>query len=176
MKRSPDSPVREAIFRRIEANVVRNIDDKAGQPLDWDDIGALCQGLAFAGRPLQQATRPLTARYSLGPRGVWMLNLISNGIVYPNELSDLFMIGRSLISAELARVTEAGLVESRPSEDDRRRTQLALTPEGEKVVAEVRAELEQRLKEALSGYEPEEVRLLARMLGTLRESVIREAE
>lgn len=173
MRRTKDDPVREAIFERIGVFEARDLDGRTGKPLDWDDIGVLCQGLTFANRPMFEAIKPIQTRYSLGPRGVWMLNLISAGVVYPHELSDVFMIGRSLISAELVRLTEAGLVESRTGADDRRRSELALTEEGEKALKEVRGELESRLKLALADYTPEEVRLLIRMLSSLRDSVLR---
>ncbi|MEO7247653.1 MAG: hypothetical protein ABIW31_04295, partial [Novosphingobium sp.] len=109
----------------------------------------------------------MTERYSLGPRGGWMLNLISGGLVHPHELSDVLKIGRSLVSAELARLLEAGLAESRTGSLDRRRSELALTDEGRKALAEIRADLFHILTSALAGYTPAQVRMLATMLHDL---------
>ena len=58
--------------------------------LDWDELGLLAEGLAFASRPLKRATWDVTERYDLGPRGAWILNLISNGLVHPTDLSTIF--------------------------------------------------------------------------------------
>ncbi len=168
MSHEKDDPVRDAIFRRIGATQFLTGEREPGTPLDWDDFGFLCQGLSFAPRALFVVTREITERYSLGPRGAWMLNLISAGIVYPHELSNVFHIGRSLISAELARLTEAGLIESRPGATDRRRSELALTKLGEKVHDEIRDGLANMLTKALSAYSPDEVRLAARILRDLR--------
>ncbi|MET0251194.1 MAG: MarR family winged helix-turn-helix transcriptional regulator [Novosphingobium sp.] len=154
---------REQLLRRIGHDVPP---DRAG-PLDWNDIGHLVQGLAMAGRPLRLATAPVTERHGLGPRGAWILNLIAAELVYPHQLADVLQIGRSLISAELARLGEAGLTSTRPGRD-RRRTELMLTEAGRAALAETRAELDRIVRAAFAGYSPEDVRLCARMLGDLR--------
>jgi len=166
-----DNPTRDAILARVSDGKASGIDRPAEVPLDWDDIGLLCQGLVFGSRPLLAATRSVTEKYSLGPRGAWMLNLIEGGVAYPNELSEVFQIGRSLVSAELARLTEAGLVTSTPGATDKRRTELALTDAGKQATIKIRGELNFRLTTALDGYSPAEVRLFSRMLQDLRLSV-----
>jgi DNA-binding MarR family transcriptional regulator len=166
-----DKSSRDQILRRIEAQHVYDEGRSADAPLDWSDIGFLCQGFAFAGRPLHLATSSVTQRYDLGPRGAWMLNVISAGVLFPHELSDLFHIGRSLISSELARLTEAGLIVSRPGEKDRRRTELALTELGKEVLAEIRGELAQIVQRGLAGYSTDEIRLCARMLDDMRHNI-----
>lgn len=136
--------------------------------LGWDEIGFVCEGLAFAGRPLRQGTESVTKKYDLGPRGAWMLNLISNGLVYPLELSDIFQVGRSLITAELQRLTDAGLITSRPGETDRRRTELALTPEGEAASEQIRQDISTIVRRNLAAYSAEDVIKFAMMLRDVR--------
>src|ERR1043166_1525787 len=148
---------RDELLRRVDRTVREGGVTTA---LGWDDIGLLVQGLAFADRPLQQATAKVTERYSLGPRGAWTLNLIDHGFVYPHELADIFEIGRSLVSAEISRLTEAGLITSKPGKD-RRRTELGLTELGEAALAEIRGELDRVLRAGLSGYSIDDVRLCA---------------
>ena len=131
----------------------------------------MCQGLAFAQRPLLAATKDVTARHSLGPRGAWLINLISAGVVFPHELSEVMGIGRSLMSAELARLTEAGLIESTPGATDKRRTELALTAMGKAEHKVIRSEIERIVRAALADYSADEVRLLSRMLRDLRQNV-----
>ena len=86
---------------KAQNELIRRIDRSQREgtstgPLAWQDIDALAQGLAFADRPLRRATAKVSERCALGPRGVWMLNLIEAGFVYPHELADIFEIGRSL--------------------------------------------------------------------------------
>lgn len=162
-----DTPEREAILNRITRQRARDDNRPDTAPLDWDDVGFLAQGLTFAGRPLNHATKSITERYSLGPRGTAVLNLIHAGVVYPNELSQVLHIGRSLVSAELARLTEAGLITSAPG-TDRRTTTLSLTEAGQRVHAEARDEIHRTLTGALAAYTPAEVRHFSRMLQDLR--------
>ncbi|MDE2597432.1 MAG: winged helix DNA-binding protein [Sphingomonadales bacterium] len=146
--------------------------EKAGSAdvsaLGWDEIGFLCEGLAFAARPLRQATQSVTERYDLGPRGAWIINVISGGVAYPLDLARVFKVGRSLITAELARLTEAGLITSRPGEADRRRVELALTPEGEAASAQICDEMRAAILRNLAGYSADEVLHFAEMLRTVR--------
>lgn len=136
--------------------------------LGWDELGFICEGLSFGQRPIRAAARDVTQRHNLGPRGAFILSLISNGIAYPLELAAIFKVGRSLITAELTKLTEAGLVIATPGEDDRRRSRQALTPAGEEACEEVRSAMARIIQRNLSGYSPEEVRLFSRMLHDVR--------
>lgn len=162
------SPAREAILDRLTQPRAREGGVAEDAPLDWNDIGFLCQGLVFGARPMHEAISDVVERHSLGPRGGWILNLIAGGIAFPNDLSEVFRVGRSLISAELVRLTEAGLIESEPGETDRRRTRLSLTANGKAAHIEIRDSLFRSLTAALADYTPDEVRLLSRMLQDLR--------
>lgn len=156
---------REATLRKVASDY-----DATGRtgPLDWNDIGLLCEGLAFAQRPLRQGTGQVTKQYNLGPRGAHILNLLANGVLHPLELATALCCGRSLITAELARLTDAGLVTSRPGQVDRRRTELSLTPLGERTSQQIREDTSRILLANLAGYTPEEVRKLAFMLRVVR--------
>lgn len=136
--------------------------------LDWIDIGFLCEGIAFAQRPLREGNEKIIKQYNLGPRGAFILNLLSNGLRYPLELATALCCGRSLITAELVRLTDSGLVTSRPGEMDRRRTELTLTALGEQALAEIRAETSRIIRTNLSEYTPDEIRKFAVMLRAIR--------
>lgn len=140
-------------------------------PLTWADIAFLVHGMAFAPAPLHRATNGVTERHDLGPRGTWVLNLISIGLVHPHELAEMLRIGRSLMSAELTRLTEAGLITSRQLPSDRRRSELALTSAGEAALKEVRDELARLVTESLGHYSPEELRLCGRILADMQKAV-----
>lgn len=161
---------RDAILSRFQPKQAEVDAWKDESALVWDDIGYLSHGLVFGARPLLQATRSVTERYSLGPRGGWMLNLIGGGLFHPHELSDVLRIGRSLVSAELARLTEAGLVTSTTGKADKRRSELKLTASGQAALDEIRSELFRSLTSALKDYSPSQVRMLAKMLHDLHDS------
>lgn len=141
--------------------------ETATSEIGWDEIAFLAEGLAFGPRALRAATAKVTERYGLGPRGAWILNVISNGVAYPLELASVFCVGRSLITAELARLTDAGLVDARPGKDDRRKTELTLTALGKTASEEIRDELSAIVRQRLAGYSAEETRLAAEMLRAL---------
>ncbi|MBW8783908.1 MAG: winged helix-turn-helix transcriptional regulator [Novosphingobium sp.] len=160
---------REATLRRVESPLARKPHTPADvSDLDWDVIGFVCEGLAFARRALVHGTEPVTRKFALGPRGAWILNCIDNGLVYPFELATVFKAGRSLITVELARLTEAGLITSRPGEQDRRRTELALTAIGKEACDQIRKDTSEMIRTNLAGYTPEQVMLFARMLRDVR--------
>jgi DNA-binding MarR family transcriptional regulator len=140
-------------------------------PLVWHDIAFLVHGMAFASQPLHYATDAVTERYNLGPRGTWVLNLVAIGLNHPHELAEMLRIGRSLVSAELARLTEAGLIVARQGTRDRRRSELALTPSGEEALNEVRDELARLVTESLGHYSPQELRLCGRILADMQSAV-----
>ena len=137
--------------------------------LSWDELSPMLEGLAFAQRPLRSATRQVTRQYDLGPRGAFILSLISGGKIYPLDLSDMLKAGRSLITAELTRLTEAGLVTASPGRHDRRRSELALTKLGQAACQQVRDEMARIVRRNLAGYSAEEFRLCSRMLREVRQ-------
>ncbi len=139
------------------------------EALGWDELGLVIEGLAFGQRPLRAATRDVTHQYNLGPRGAWILSLVSGGKRYPLELSEMLKTGRSLITAELVRLTNAGLVTTRPDLEDRRRSEISLTPLGQAACQRVRSEMERIVRRNLLGYSAEQIRLFSRMLRDVRQ-------
>lgn len=167
MSNGEETP-RERLVRRIRA--MRTAPVEAG-PLVWADIAFLVHGMAFAPAPLHRATRGVTQRHDLGPRGTWMLNLIAIGLNHPHELAEMLRIGRSLVSAELARLSDAGLIAAQPGKTDRRRSELTLTAAGEAALEEVHGELTRLVTESLSHYTPDELRLCGRILADMQQAV-----
>jgi DNA-binding MarR family transcriptional regulator len=157
--------------RRFQSRLGRDMPRRAtianAVEIERDELAFLAEGLAYGPRALLSATRNVTARYDLGPRGAWIVNVISHGITYPLELATTFGVGRSLITAELARLIDAGLIASRPSDRDRRKTELTLTPLGEAAAQEVRAEFVSIVNTRLAGFSPAELRLASEVLRAL---------
>jgi DNA-binding MarR family transcriptional regulator len=135
------------------------------QELSWDQIGFILEGLVVAPRPMRTATRSITAEYSLGPRGAWIAVLISIGeVVFPLDLTKFFQIGRSLITAELTRLSDAGLITYQKNASDGRRVELTLTPLGQSVQRRVKADLAKLVTLRLASYSREQALLFGRML------------
>ncbi len=144
---------------------MKKADPTESTELSWEEIGAICEGLVLAPRPLKMATRGIIAEYSLGPRGAWIVHLISIGQVsFPLDLTKFFQIGRSLITAELTRLSDAGLIAYQRNATDGRRVELTLTSLGKTVQKRVKAELIKLVRRRLSHYTREQVLLFDRML------------
>lgn len=126
--------------------------------LDEEDISDFCNVLGLAPRQLVAAREDVTARHDLGPRGAWILGLIERGVSSPSALTAVMRIGRSLTTAEINRLTEAGLVEGRQSASDGRRVDLVLTRAGQRAADELRAALTDHIIARLAGFSREQVR------------------
>jgi DNA-binding MarR family transcriptional regulator len=136
--------------------------------LSWEDIGFICEGLAFASRLLWSAIEDITEQYSLGPRGAWIVRLVGRNEMSPLDLTNVFRVGRSLITAELARLIQAELITYRKSASDGRRVELALTPLGRTVERRIKDSLTKLVTERLADYDREQILLCGRMLRDIR--------
>lgn len=135
------------------------------QELSWEEIGFILEGLVIAPRPMRAATRSITEQYSLGPRGAWICVLVSIGeVVFPLDLTKFFQIGRSLITAELTRLNDAGLIAYQRNDNDGRRVELTLTPLGETVQRKVKTKLAKLVTRRLAPYTREQALMFGRML------------
>jgi len=133
--------------------------------LRWNDIGFFGQGITAASREWRTAARMIGDEYSLGPRGPWILGLIASGRAeLPSDLSNFFKCSKGLITAEVTKLTDAGLVLRRTSGEDARRVELSLTPIGENAVYRLANLLIELLQDRLRNYSREELLLCARMM------------
>jgi DNA-binding MarR family transcriptional regulator len=131
---------------------------RAGElDLAWDEIGLLCEGMSLASRPMDLAVKHINDEYSLAPRGAWITVLIATGLIHPLELAEQFRVGRSLITAELTRLADAGLIQFEQHAQDGRQTELKLTPLGNTVQRRVRDELSKLMLRRRAAYTREEV-------------------
>jgi DNA-binding MarR family transcriptional regulator len=141
---------------------------RTNEELDWNEIGMVYEGMAFASRPFRSVTDQINKRHDLGPRGTWILLMIANGCLHPLDIATLLNIGRSLVTAELGRLERAQLLVARKSAADQRRTELTLTAAGAGICDEVRAAMTAMLHERWAQYEPDQIRLCAQMLRDFR--------
>jgi DNA-binding MarR family transcriptional regulator len=121
------------------------------------EIALFCNVLGVAPRHMMKAREAITAHYDLGPRGAWIIGLLEVGIHSPSELTEVLCIGRSLVTAEINRLFQAGLVAANQSTRDGRRIELELTDEGKRVSEELRATINEFVSSRLSGYSRRQV-------------------
>lgn len=144
------------------------MDEDANPSLSRDDIGFLGNAIALASRQWRAAVKQLREEYALGPHGPWIIGLIaSNHVGYPSDLTRVLRCGRSLISAELNKLSEAGLINCRKSDEDGRQIELTVTPLGLAANERVAESLTSMLHERLGHYSREEILYCARILRDL---------
>lgn len=154
----------KASARKAAIPSMENVDTSDRWDLAPQEVGFLCYALKMAQGELQDCIKSIIDQYSLGPRGGWMVGLIGKGMVFPSDLTRMLKIGRSLVTAELNRLTEAGLIEARQNEEDGRRVELRLTAEGERASDLLGEALSRLISGRLASYTRDEKLLFARML------------
>lgn len=159
---------RNALLERLSTDAGRTALASPSDDLQFDEYAAVAECLCTAPMLLRTATEGVTERYALGTRGTIVLGLISRGIHYPAEISLVLDVGRSLISHEITRLMNAGLIERHIQQNDRRRSRLTLTEAGKCANRAVRGDMVQIVKASLSSFTNSDVRALARMLETMR--------
>ena len=136
--------------------------------LSRDEISQFCNLVGMAPRILTQSREAVTEKYDLGPRGAWILGLAKRGVNSPSKLTDVLCIQRSLVTHELARLAEAGLILTERNPEDGRRLVVQLTAKGRRVCKELESAVEEFVLGRFAGLGREE---LLTLLHALREFV-----
>lgn len=136
-----------------------------GERYTGDEIGYFVGALASARDQFEQLARELARANGVGPRGPWIIGLIDRHPASPHELAMYLGIGRSLITAELRQLQEAGLIHYARNPRDGRRVELSLTPGGMAVRDLLDKRLQAMMEERLAGYSKAQVMACARLLG-----------
>lgn len=145
---------------RPALRVVGDADRKLGD----NDVGAFGLALSAARGQFGAATKALCAELGLAPRGPFIIGLIGKGVDSPHAIADFYHVGRPLITAEIGKLVDAGLVEQTRSEQDGRRITLSLTPAGEHARERLREDLNDFFAKRLAGYSRDEIMLCVRIL------------
>lgn len=136
----------------------------AAPVLSRDEIGYFSQALSAARGQFGMATKAMCAEFGLAPRGPWIIGVLGKTPMAPHLLAEIFSVGRSLITAELVKLTDAGLIRQEKDEADGRRVTLFLTPLGRKAYDRLGTDMGSFLSTRLSGYSRDEIMLCARLL------------
>lgn len=144
-------------------------DESAFSP---EELGYFFGALSAARDRFGHVTRAISSEYRIGPRGPWIVGLIGRQPVSPHELARDFNIGRSLVTAELTQLQEAGLIRVKKSASDGRRAELSLTPLGHTVRDRLSHDLAALLTTRLNAYSKAEILLVAKMLTDFAEGQV----
>lgn len=96
--------------------------------------------------------------------------LAQEGAMRLSELAEALWMDKSTASRQVDSVERFGLVERVPDPADARARMIQLTDDGRERMAAMQAEQRRRWESALSGWDPEEVEELTRLLRRLRGS------
>jgi DNA-binding MarR family transcriptional regulator len=100
----------------------------------------------------------------LGIRGIRTLSAISEGHASPGDIARLGMLPPSVVSGDLNRLLDAGMIERRRHGSDGRRLLYNLTGSGRDVLAGAHALYVDMLGEKMASYPPGELNRLLRIL------------
>ena len=89
-----------------------------------------------------------------------------------SDLAETLGVGRGTMSRQLARLEHLGLVVRTPDPHDSRNHPLGLTDTGRELFARAQEGRRDYLREALDGWDPSELDLLADLLGRLNADLV----
>lgn len=145
------------VLARPQGGDTVDVESPARPDLSAYEIALFCNVLGVAPLQLAKAREAITARFDLGPRGAWIVGLLEVGVNSPSGLTEVLCIGRSLVTAEINRLLQAGLISGNQDASDGRRTVLALTDEGKQVSRELRQTVNDFVTSRLAGYSREQI-------------------
>lgn len=90
--------------------------------------------------------------------------VLRQGPVCPSDLSDQLHLSRSRITAALSALRRKGLVLTEPSQEDRRRVEVTITPEGQAVIGEKVDQLNAYFDRLVNGLGSEETHQLTGLI------------
>jgi DNA-binding MarR family transcriptional regulator len=114
---------------------------------------------------------PTGQKFSLTERST-MSALYQHGALLPSELAAMEMITNQSMSQVLNHLSELGYIVRVPSETDKRKVNISLTEEGEKIFLQFKHERDEWLKKAIAqACTPEEHELLRQVISPLAKLV-----
>jgi len=118
-------------------------------------------------RALRLNTRSIEGKLGISLAQLFVLQQLSEKPADSlNELADRTATHQSSVSVVVRRLVERGLVTRVASPVDRRRVQIALTPEGERVLRGAPPTVQNDLMNGMSRMQPEQRAVLAELLET----------
>ncbi|MEO6092066.1 MAG: winged helix DNA-binding protein [Novosphingobium sp.] len=142
--------------------------DKGGLSLSWAEIGRFAEAIHNAREELLTPAQEISERFSLGPRGIWIIGLVATGrIRTPSDVAKLYRIGRSMVTEQIGLLIQQGLIVSEQSKDDRRKKDISLTELGWSVNRQLGDAFTAKLQQRLGGYTAKEINFCIDLLFAL---------
>jgi DNA-binding MarR family transcriptional regulator len=99
-----------------------------------------------------------------------LIHLIKGGPQRQGELATCAMLDPSTVSRQVGQLVRLGLVERRPDPADGRAVQLAATPSGQELFAEIARRRDELIGEALAGWDDADLGTFVTLLRRLNDS------
>jgi DNA-binding MarR family transcriptional regulator len=145
---------------------VRHDEQEPLEPGEDESLSELFWGVA---RRLRRLSRETVEPWDITPGQSRALSVLGrHGVMRLSELSDHLRIAPRSTTEVVDGLQDRGLVERRPDASDRRATLVALTSEGQKVGAEIRATRKAEAERFFGELDDADRAELVRILRTLR--------
>lgn len=142
-------------------------------PTDVDDALAEFQGhlnLIFARARSLWKESAARIHPELQPSGYKLLTFIARaGSANAHQLADRFEMDKSVVSRQVRMLEDLHLLESRPDDNDGRQRVLTATPAACEILADLRGDHADRLREILTELTPDELRAASKVFRLLAE-------
>ncbi|MEW6269506.1 MAG: MarR family transcriptional regulator, partial [Thermodesulfobacteriota bacterium] len=124
---------------------------KTARDREERDTRSILEALRWIVRELRLTARAAERRHGVSAAQIFVLHLLGReGAMSVNELAERTFTHQSSVSVVVARLADAGLVARGRAEDDRRRTDVALTAKGRALLRRVPEPAQARLLAALA--------------------------
>lgn len=134
--------------------------------------GALTRIVRALSRESVRRDRGWGTRATLSDTDVWLLTFVEeNDRARPTDLAVWQDVDKSTITMQLKRLLSMGLIERSPDVEDRRATNISISPKGLVVLNNVRTQSRAFLKDIMEDWTPEEREELLRSMVRLADSV-----
>jgi len=142
-------------------------------PTDVDDALAEFQGhlnLIFARARSLWKESAARIHPELQPSGYKLLTFIARaGSANAHQLADRFEMDKSVVSRQVRMLEDLHLLESRPDDNDGRQRVLTATPAACEILADLRGDHADRLREILTELTPDELQAASKVFRLLAE-------
>ncbi|GGD62646.1 MarR family winged helix-turn-helix transcriptional regulator [Microbacterium murale] len=142
-------------------------------PTDIDEALAEFQGhlnLIFARARSLWKEAAARIHPELQPSGYKLLTFIARaGNANAHQLADRFEMDKSVVSRQVRMLEDLDLLESRPDDNDGRQRVLTATPAACEILADLRGDHAERLREILAELTPDELHAASKVFRLLAE-------
>ncbi len=134
-----------------------------------DELNAIYEAIRTTRAAMMRILDPFAERAAIGQRGIPTLGAISRGTKQPGPLAAAALVSPSLMTLDLQRLAEAGLVVRVQESHDARRARMELTLKGKKLHDEAVEVLRAAMIGILQDFPEKERRVFLKIFQRLRD-------